>query len=44
MNLLILDMVEINHVKIETESAFLARKINNNWAILLEADIGVHNG
>lgn len=42
--LLRFESAEINQVIGDTESAFLALRIAINWAILLDADMGVHNG
>jgi len=35
---------DINQVRGDTDSAFLARSIASNWTTLLEAEIGVHIG
>lgn len=35
---------DMNQVRGDTDSAFFARSIANNWTILLEAEIGVHIG
>lgn len=44
MNLLRFVKADMNQVRGDTDSAFLARSIASNWTTLLEAEIGVHMG